>query len=112
MTGRGRVGLAAAGLGGTGSLLAVALGSPLPVLVVGTILVLVWLPLAVLLLTPVVSRDAGRCARAEAMVAQLLAALPSSSTAAGSPSVPVETPAPRSRRRRAPHPNPRTTSTG
>jgi hypothetical protein len=61
---------------------------PASVLVFGGFAVLVWLPVAVLLLTPVFSRDAGRCDRAEAMVDRLLAVLPRSPSISA-PAVPL-----------------------
>ena len=62
-------------LGGAGGVVA-SLVSPVPLLVLGGLAVLVWLPVAVLLLTPVLSRDEARCARATAVLDRLLAAVP------------------------------------
>ncbi len=53
-----------------------ALVSPLPLLIVAGMAVLIWVPIAVLLLTPVWSRCPKRNARAGAMIDRVLAAFP------------------------------------
>ena len=58
-----------------------ALVSPLPLLVLGGLAALVWLPVAALLLTPLWSTCPQRNARAAAMLDRVVAAIPGSRTA-------------------------------
>lgn len=76
MTGLGAATATAATL--TGAQVLAALVSPLPLLVLGGIVVAVWVPIAVLLLTPVWSSCPDRNQRATAMVDRVLAAIPGS----------------------------------
>jgi hypothetical protein len=110
VTGVGAAAATAATL--TGAQILAALTSPLPLLILGGIAVVVWLPIAVLLLTPVWSTCPDRNARATAMLDRVLAAIPGSrcatpptGTDAVEPDVPDVAaepdvvPAPRRRRR-------------
>ena len=76
MTGLGAAAATAATL--TGAQVLTALVSPLPLLVLGGLVVAVWVPIAVLLLTPVWSTCPDRNERATAMVDRVLAAIPGS----------------------------------
>src|SRR5689334_5334131 len=76
-TARKAVGAAAGVIGGAGGLAAV-LTSPLPVIVLGIIVLVVLMPLAAIVLTPVISENPDRCARATAVLDRLLATLPGS----------------------------------
>jgi hypothetical protein len=69
--------MAAGAVGGAGGLAAL-LDSPWPLLVLAGLAVLVVLPLAVVLLTPVLSRDEARCTRALAVLDRLVAVVPGS----------------------------------
>lgn len=71
------VGTAAGVLGGAGGVVAV-LVSPLPVLVLGGLAFLVWLPAAVVVLVAALSRDPLRSARASAVLDRLLTVIPGS----------------------------------
>ena len=77
MSGTGIVGMAAGAVGGAGGLAAL-LDSPWPLLVLGGLAVIVVLPLVVVVLTPVLSRDEARCGRALAVLDRLLAVVPGS----------------------------------
>ena len=76
MTGPGAAAATAVTL--TGAQILTALTSPLPLLILGGIVVAVWLPIAVLLLTPVWSTCPDRNHRAQAMLDRVLAAIPGS----------------------------------
>jgi hypothetical protein len=66
-----------AGTAGAGGCVAAMLGSPMPLLVLAGLVLIVLLALVVVVLTPVVSRDEARCARATAVLDRLLGAIPS-----------------------------------
>lgn len=68
-----------------------ALLSPLPLMILGGLAVLIWLPVAVLLLTPVWSRNPDRNAHAAAMLDRVLAAIPGSRPAPATTSTSSET---------------------
>ena len=91
MTGLGAATAAAATL--TGAQVLTALVSPLPLLILGGIVVAVWVPIAVLLLTPVWSTCPDRNQRATAMVDRVLAAIPGSRHTTP-PTEPTDTDAP------------------
>ena len=76
MSGTGIVGVAAGAVGGAGGL--ALLDSPWPLLVLSGLGVIVVLPLVVVVLTPVLSRDEARCGRALAVLDRLLAVVPGS----------------------------------
>ena len=68
---------AAAGLGSAGSVAATAMGSPLPVLVAGGLLLVVLVPLAIAVLVAALSRDPARSERAMEVLRLFLVAIPS-----------------------------------
>jgi hypothetical protein len=79
-----------------GQLLSV-LASPLPLLLITTVVVLVWLPIAILLLTPMWSSCPERNARAQAMLDRVLAAIPGSRSTPASSTPPAGGPPTRAR---------------
>ncbi len=107
MTGLGAAAATAGAV--TGAQVLSAMLSPLPLAILGAVVVLVWLPVAVLLLTPLWSACPTRNDRALAMVDRVLAAIPGSrpataptGTDAIEPDVAAEpdvVPAPRRQRR-------------
>jgi hypothetical protein len=77
MTAGGAAAVTAGVVSGAGSAAAL-LVSPVPLLVLGSLALMVWAPIAVLLLTPVWSSEPARCARAQEMLDRVLAAIPGS----------------------------------